>query len=228
MDSEKVSATTQRTPEAITSPHAAPDALVLTGSTSPGVRRIEAISKHITWSGRIVLFVGIFVVAYVYSLDITLRYAYQPTGTDSFSTHSLLATITVLRSVIAAAAQPACAKIDDVFGRTELLPSLTPHQPELIPSRRALYFIRLASPVSRFWSKSSFRRHFTSVAASGLLHSSQPFPHQCSGERRCGISCTGWRGMAMGHRNVGHYLPCISPSAHLRHLVGSQESQGQR
>src|ERR1700760_3525376 len=84
--------------------------LTLTGSTSPGVKRIEAISRHITFSGRILLFVGIFIIAYVYSLDITLRYAYQPTATNSFNTHSLLATVTVLRSVIATAAQPVSAK----------------------------------------------------------------------------------------------------------------------
>lgn len=93
----------------------------LTGSTSPGVKRIEAISRHLTLPLRVILFVGIFIVAYVYSLDISLRYAYQPTATDSFSTHSLLATISVLRSVIAAAAQPLCAKTADVFGRMELL-----------------------------------------------------------------------------------------------------------
>ncbi|OAQ61767.1 siderochrome-iron transporter (Sit1) [Pochonia chlamydosporia 170] len=97
------------------------ESVSLFGSTSPGVRRMEAVAQHINLPGRVILFVGIFVVAYVYSLDISLRYAYQPTATDSFSTHSLLATISVLRSVIAAAAQPTSAKIADVFGRIELL-----------------------------------------------------------------------------------------------------------
>ena len=93
----------------------------LTGSISPGVKRIEALSQHISCTERVILFIGIFIVAYVYSLDISLRYAYQPVATDSFQTHSLLATISVLRSVIAAAAQPTSAKIADVFGRIELL-----------------------------------------------------------------------------------------------------------
>ncbi|KAL3963375.1 hypothetical protein ACCO45_000379 [Purpureocillium lilacinum] len=102
--------------------HNGPEAaFALTGSTSPGVKRMDAIAQHINLPGRVILFVGIFIVAYVYSLDISLRYAYQPTATDSFSTHSLLATISVLRSVIAAAAQPTSAKIADVFGRMELL-----------------------------------------------------------------------------------------------------------
>lgn len=55
----------------------------------------EAVAQHITLVG-VVLFVEIFIVAHVYSLDISLKYAYQPTATDSFSSHSLLATISVL------------------------------------------------------------------------------------------------------------------------------------
>ncbi|KAK3192361.1 ferrioxamine B transporter [Lecanicillium sp. MT-2017a] len=95
--------------------------ITLVGNTSPGVRRMEAVSEHLTPVTRAILFVGIFIVAYVYSLDITLRYAYQPTATDSFKTHSLLATVSVLRSAIAAATQPTAAKVADVFGRVELL-----------------------------------------------------------------------------------------------------------
>ncbi|OAA53059.1 VPS9 domain protein [Cordyceps fumosorosea ARSEF 2679] len=93
----------------------------LTGSTCPGVLRMELVARHLTLTTRAVLLGGIFVVAYVYSLDVTLRYAYQPTATDSFRTHSLLAAVAVLRSVVAAAAQPAAAKAADVFGRAELL-----------------------------------------------------------------------------------------------------------
>lgn len=51
--------------------------IVLTGETSPGVKRIEIISAHFTLFDRIFLFIGVFIVAYVYSLDGTLRYAYQ-------------------------------------------------------------------------------------------------------------------------------------------------------
>ncbi|KAF2814399.1 MFS general substrate transporter [Mytilinidion resinicola] len=95
--------------------------VLLTGATSPGVKRIEAIAAHITLVDRVCLFVGVFLIAYVYSLDGTLRYVYQPNATASFAQHSLLATVTVLRSVIAAAAQPTAAKIADVFGRVELV-----------------------------------------------------------------------------------------------------------
>ena len=75
----------------------------------------------ITIVDRVFLFLGVFIVAYAYGLDGTLRYTYQPYATASFSTHSLLATVNVLRAVIAAAAQPTSAKIADVFGRMELV-----------------------------------------------------------------------------------------------------------
>ncbi|KAE9569200.1 Siderophore iron transporter 1 [Colletotrichum fructicola] len=91
------------------------------GEKSPGVVRIEALSQAMTRVDRVFIFFGVFLVAYAYGLDGTLRYAYQPTATSSYATHSLLASINVLRSVIAAAAQPTSAKIADVFGRVELI-----------------------------------------------------------------------------------------------------------
>ncbi|KAF1969069.1 siderochrome-iron transporter-like protein Sit1 [Bimuria novae-zelandiae CBS 107.79] len=93
----------------------------LIGSKSPGVARIEALSRQITTGNRIAIFIGVFLIAYAYGLDGTLRYAYQPTATSGFGNHSLLSTINVVRAVIAAAAQPTAAKIADVFGRVELL-----------------------------------------------------------------------------------------------------------
>lgn len=53
------------------------DEITLIGETSPGVKRIEAISKHIARRDRWFLFFGVFLVAYVYGLDGTLRYTYQ-------------------------------------------------------------------------------------------------------------------------------------------------------
>ncbi|KAF1988282.1 siderochrome-iron transporter-like protein Sit1 [Aulographum hederae CBS 113979] len=98
-----------------------PDEINLLGETSPGVKRIEILSQHITLVDRIFIFIGLFLIAYAYGLDGTLRYVYQPLATNDFATHSTLATINVLRSVIAAAAQPTAAKIADVFGRVELI-----------------------------------------------------------------------------------------------------------
>ncbi|KAL2126943.1 hypothetical protein VTI74DRAFT_11587 [Chaetomium olivicolor] len=88
---------------------------------SPGVRRAEAIAAVLTTRDRVFIFFGVFLVAFAYGLDGILRYAYQPNATASFEVHSLLATVNVLRSVIAAAAQPTSAKIADIFGRAELV-----------------------------------------------------------------------------------------------------------
>src|SRR4051794_33276411 len=76
------------------------------GKKSPGVARIEAVSSQLTLGDRIFLFLGVFLVAYPYGLDGTVRYTYQATATSDYALHSLLSTINVLRSVIAAAAQP--------------------------------------------------------------------------------------------------------------------------
>lgn len=47
--------------------------------------------------------------------------ALQSYATASFSQHSLLATINVVRAIVAAAVQPAYAKLSDVFGRVSIL-----------------------------------------------------------------------------------------------------------
>lgn len=47
------------------------------GKKSPGVQRVEAIAEHFRLSDRILFFLGIFLVAYAYGLDGTIRYTYQ-------------------------------------------------------------------------------------------------------------------------------------------------------
>ena len=49
----------------------------LLGEGSPGVRRIEIITSHFGLIDRIFLFASVFLVAYVYGLDGTVRYTYQ-------------------------------------------------------------------------------------------------------------------------------------------------------
>lgn len=88
---------------------------------SAGVRRAEALSSILTRWDRVFIFFGVFLAAFAYGLDGTVRYAYQPMATASFSQHSLLSTVNVLKSVIAAAAQPTAGKIADIFGRVELV-----------------------------------------------------------------------------------------------------------
>ncbi|KAI5118613.1 hypothetical protein M0805_008044 [Coniferiporia weirii] len=88
---------------------------------NPGVQRIAAISEEFTLPLKISLFVGIFLISYVYGLDGSVRSTFQATATNSYSSHSLLATLNTVRAIIAAAAQPAYARIADVFGRVELI-----------------------------------------------------------------------------------------------------------
>lgn len=63
----------EKTPNETDAEHSNGDEVKLIGETSPGVRRIEAISKHITRIDRSFLFFGVFLVAYVYGLDGILR-----------------------------------------------------------------------------------------------------------------------------------------------------------
>ena len=51
--------------------------IALLGEKSPGVRRIEAISEHLTLTNRCFMFFGIFLIAYAYGLDGQIRYTYQ-------------------------------------------------------------------------------------------------------------------------------------------------------
>ncbi|KAF2031580.1 siderochrome-iron transporter-like protein Sit1 [Setomelanomma holmii] len=98
-----------------------PDSEFLIGAKSPGVARIEALNAHTPLANRCFIFFGLFLIAYAYGLDGTLRYTYQPYATAGFLQHSTLATVNVLRSIISAAAQPTAAKIADVFGRVEVV-----------------------------------------------------------------------------------------------------------
>lgn len=94
---------------------------IVRGVKSPGVLRMEAVYASLSMLDRILIFTGAFLVAYAYGLDGTLRFNYQAYATNSWNAHSLLATINVVRAVIAAAAQPTAGKLADVFGRVELL-----------------------------------------------------------------------------------------------------------
>ena len=57
--------------------HTTSPIVTLLGDKSPGVKRIEAISASFTRWSKISLFVSIFLVAYAYGLDGTVRYTYQ-------------------------------------------------------------------------------------------------------------------------------------------------------
>lgn len=88
---------------------------------SIGIRKVELLNKQ--YDSPIlkgIFFVTIFFVSYCYSLDGTVRYTFQTYATNSYSQHSLLSTINVIKAVVAAAAQPTYARLSDRFGRLEL------------------------------------------------------------------------------------------------------------
>ncbi len=51
--------------------------VVILGEKSPGVKRIEVISHSLNKWTKVMLFVGIFLIAYAYGLDGSVRYVYQ-------------------------------------------------------------------------------------------------------------------------------------------------------
>jgi SIT family siderophore-iron:H+ symporter-like MFS transporter len=50
-----------------------------------GVRRIEAINSQLSTVDRVVVFVGLLLIAYCYGLDGTVRYTYQSYATNSYA-----------------------------------------------------------------------------------------------------------------------------------------------
>lgn len=86
-----------------------------------GIRKAEILAAQYEspiW--KAVFFFSAFCCAYCYGLDGTLRYFFQSYATNSYLTHSLYATVNVIRAVVAAAAQPTYARLSDKFGRLEL------------------------------------------------------------------------------------------------------------
>ncbi|KAG7661808.1 uncharacterized protein J8A68_004664 [[Candida] subhashii] len=92
-----------------------------TTTKSIGIRRAELINLQLDslfW--KICFFFSVFLVSYCYVLDGILRRNLQAYATSSYAQHSLLTTITVIRSVVVGASQPAYARISDRYGRFEL------------------------------------------------------------------------------------------------------------
>ncbi|KAK5687783.1 ferrioxamine B transporter, partial [Elasticomyces elasticus] len=89
-------------------------------STTDVSTHSQPVSRSTT-TDRVFVLTGILLIGWSYGLDGLLRYTYQSYAASSFGEHTLLSTINVLRSVIAAAVYPPAAKIADVFGRFELI-----------------------------------------------------------------------------------------------------------
>lgn len=95
--------------------------VVKSTSKSFGVRRTEILVEQFTHPAfRIFFLFSVFICAYSYSLDGTVRSVYQTQATASYGQHSLLSTVNVIKGVISAAAQPTYARLSDIFGRLEM------------------------------------------------------------------------------------------------------------
>ncbi|RSL92348.1 hypothetical protein CEP52_013865 [Fusarium oligoseptatum] len=91
----------------------------------PGVTHMEAFNDQITTIERYILFSSMVMVGFAFGLDALVRSTYQGYATSSYSQHSLLSTINVIRGVIAAAVQPLVAKLSDLVGRLRLFLIIT-------------------------------------------------------------------------------------------------------
>ncbi|EDO14787.1 hypothetical protein Kpol_358p4 [Vanderwaltozyma polyspora DSM 70294] len=87
-----------------------------------GVNNIEVYAEQYSSPiYRVMLFFSLFLVAYAYGLDGSVRYTYQAQATSSYSQHSLLSTVNAITTVIAAAGQICYARASDIFGRMTIL-----------------------------------------------------------------------------------------------------------
>ncbi len=88
---------------------------------SIGVKKSEVLLKQYNnIPFRVFFLFTTFLVAYAYSLDATIRRTFITNSTSSFSQHSLLSTVNVIKAVVAAACQPTLARLSDSFGRIEV------------------------------------------------------------------------------------------------------------
>ncbi|TPX13538.1 uncharacterized protein E0L32_006009 [Thyridium curvatum] len=85
----------------------------------PGVVRINAVNRHLGFSGRCGLYFCMFLVSYAANLNWLTLGTYQGYATSTWERHSLLSTINVVRGVISAAVMPLTAKLSDLVGRVE-------------------------------------------------------------------------------------------------------------
>ena len=83
------------------------------GDKSPGVRRIEAIVKSLSTADKWVLWASVLLTTYSYGFDLSVRNTYQFQALSKFGSSAQVSTVGVVRSIVAAAAQPLFAKISD-------------------------------------------------------------------------------------------------------------------
>nr|KMM66810.1 siderophore iron transporter mirB [Coccidioides posadasii RMSCC 3488] len=86
---------------------------------SHGVKQAKAVAAAWTKTALVGAYVGIFLVFFVLSLQQQITGNLTAYVTSAFSKHTLLATTTVISSIISAAVRLPVAKIMDIWGRVE-------------------------------------------------------------------------------------------------------------
>jgi hypothetical protein len=89
------------------------------GQKSPGVVRIEAINAHLTSFDRWFLGIGVFLIAYAYGLDGTVRYTYQVILGVHFAMHQITNQIRAL--LCPQSASTLCFRLSTSFALSSLL-----------------------------------------------------------------------------------------------------------
>ncbi|CAI1969426.1 hypothetical protein SEUBUCD646_0E00190 [Saccharomyces eubayanus] len=116
---EKEAGATTAVGPALTTSSPAPSYIEL---IDPGVRNIEIYAEQYSRPlYRVGLFFSLFLIAYAYGLDGSVRYTFQAHATSSYSKHSLLSTVNCIKTVIAAVGQIFFARLSDIFGRFSIL-----------------------------------------------------------------------------------------------------------
>lgn len=89
--------------------------------TQAGVRKAEALQNPRIWgkTSKIILFIGVGIMAWIYSLDGVTTYLYTQYATSSFGQHSLLGAVGTVAAIVLAVGKPVSAKVADVLGRAE-------------------------------------------------------------------------------------------------------------
>jgi len=90
-------------------------------ATQAGVVKAEALRSKRVWgkTSTAILFFGVALMAYVYSLDGTTTWFYQMNTTNAFDEHSLIGSVATVSAIVIAVGKPIAAKFADVLGRTE-------------------------------------------------------------------------------------------------------------
>ncbi|KAG8949843.1 hypothetical protein FRC03_000216, partial [Tulasnella sp. 419] len=83
-----------------------------------GVKRVEAAARVFKGRSKWLLYLGLALVSYIYSLDGTTTWTYLSWAQSAFGEHSRIATVSVAQGVIVAIGKPVVAKLSDTTSRT--------------------------------------------------------------------------------------------------------------